>query len=66
MAALDNSQLSPDELFSLKEIGKSFLHKHIPDAHAEHLLELRLIYRLLGTYRITGAGKELLATIRDE
>jgi hypothetical protein len=52
--------LSEPEFDSLAEVGAGFLHREIPDDHAKHLLELGLTYNLLGSLRITTAGKKML------
>jgi hypothetical protein len=49
--------LSASELTSLQEIGKGLGHGSIPETDALRLLELRLIYRLLGDLRVTTAGR---------
>ena len=51
------SALSPDEFASLQEVAKGFDQRQIPEAHALRLLELDLIYKLLGLLRMTGAGR---------
>jgi hypothetical protein len=57
MAAVNT--LSASELSSLHEIAKGLLHGAIPEADAVRLVELRLIYRLLGDLRMTTAGRIL-------
>jgi hypothetical protein len=52
--------LSRGELASLKQVASGMLHQPIPDAHAARLLELRLVYRLLGSLRMTAEGREYL------
>jgi len=52
--------LSEPEWASLAEVGSSFCHAAIPADHAKRLLELRLIYSLLGNYRIMSSGREML------
>ena len=54
--AIDNT-LSASELASLQEIAKGLSHGSIPEADAVRLVELRLIYRLLGDLRMTSAGR---------
>jgi hypothetical protein len=54
------SALSVSEFASLTEIGRSFLHDAIPPNDTTRLLELRLIYNLLGSLRITAAGRARL------
>jgi hypothetical protein len=49
--------LSASELGSLREVAKGVRHGPIPEADALRLLELRLIYRLLGDLRMTTAGR---------
>jgi hypothetical protein len=55
------SALSVSEFASLTEVGSFFLHKAIPAADATRLLDMRLIYNLLGSHRITKAGRARLA-----
>ena len=52
--------LSVSEFASLTEMGTGFLHEAIPTADATRLLDLGLIYALLGELRITKAGRERL------
>ena len=52
--------LSASQFASLTEVGRTFLHNQIPSQDAELLLERRLIYRLLGSFRITAAGRTRL------
>ena len=56
-----NPYLTEAEFESLAEVGTGFLHEAIPDDHAEHLLELGLIYNLLGSVRITISGRHMLS-----
>jgi|SRR5579859_1274323 len=49
--------LTHSELASLQEIGRGLRHGSIPEADALRLVELRLIYRLLGDLRMTTAGR---------
>ena len=49
--------LSHSELASLQEIGRGLRHESIPHVDAIRLLELHLIYKLLGDLRITTAGR---------
>jgi hypothetical protein len=58
--------LSDAEFSSLAEVGTGFLHAEIPDGHARHLLELGLTYNLLGSLRITTAGKKVLLAVRRD
>ncbi len=52
--------LSKLEWASLAEVWSGFCHAAIPADHARRLLELRLIYSLLGNYRIMSSGREML------
>ena len=45
----------------LREVGSGIGHGGIPESHSLRLLDLRLIYRLLGSLRITAAGKARIA-----
>jgi hypothetical protein len=54
------SPLSTSELASLREVGKGFAHGKIPKNDEKRLLELRLVYMLLGNSRITAAGRRRL------
>lgn len=56
-----NIELSEIELASLGEVAKGFDQCGIPDNHSRKLIELRLIYKLLGSLRITSAGRRHLA-----
>ena len=49
--------LSVSELASLQEVAKGFDHGSIPVGDATRLLELKLIYKLLGELRLTAAGR---------
>jgi hypothetical protein len=53
--------LSQAEMDSLREVGRGAHHAPIPVRHAERLLSLKLIYRLLGDLRITAAGAACVA-----
>jgi hypothetical protein len=55
----DNS-LSPAQFASLAEIGRTFLHDVIPSEDSTLLQERGLIYRLLGSFRLTTAGRNRL------
>lgn len=55
--------LSKLEWASLAEVGTGFCHAPIPADHAKRLLELRLIYSLLGNYRIMTSGRQMLRGI---
>lgn len=54
------STLSLGEFASLTEVGRTFLHDAISPNDATRLLELRLIYNLLGSVRVTKAGRARL------
>ena len=56
------SALSPDEFASLQEVAKGFDQRPIPEVDAVRLLELDLIYKLLGLLRMTGAGRARIAS----
>jgi hypothetical protein len=58
---LGESRLSTSEFASLVEVGKGFSHGCIPAADGAKLLEMRLIYKLLGENRLTVAGRMRLA-----
>lgn len=49
--------LSSSEFASLKVIGEGFDHSTVTEADALRLLDLKLIYRLLGPLRMTHAGR---------
>jgi hypothetical protein len=49
--------LSASEFASLKVIGAGFDHSAVTEPDAARLLELGLIYRLLGSLRMTHAGR---------
>jgi hypothetical protein len=53
--------LSPVEYGALLEVGKGFAHEKIPLEDAVRLMDLGLIYSLLGSHQITAAGKSRLA-----
>jgi len=55
-------ELSEIELASLREVARGFDQRGIPDNHSRKLIELRLIYKLLGSLRITSAGRRHLAS----
>jgi hypothetical protein len=55
-----NPYLTEAEFASLTEVGTGFCHDQISIEHAAHLLDLRLIYSLLGNLRITTAGQLML------
>jgi hypothetical protein len=52
--------LSEGEYASLTEVGTGFLHEAIPAEDAARLLRLGLVYNLLGSIRITTAGRRRL------
>jgi hypothetical protein len=56
-AMATDDTLSASEFASLQEIAKGLLHGSIPEADAARLVELRFIYRLLGDFRMTTAGR---------
>jgi hypothetical protein len=53
--------LSPEEFTSLLEVAKGFNQDCIPLDHAQRLIDLKLIYKLLGFLNITGAGRARIA-----
>ena len=53
--------LSPGEFASLVEVGGGAFHAPILLAHEIRLLELKLVYNLLGNLRITAAGRTRIA-----
>jgi hypothetical protein len=55
-------ELSTGEFASLQEVAKGFDQTPIPEADALRLLELHLIYKLLGMLRMTGAGRARIAS----
>lgn len=54
-------ELTASEFASLKEVAKGFSQSTIPEADARRLLALSLIYRLLGSLRMTRAGNIRIA-----
>jgi hypothetical protein len=52
--------LSDAEWASLTEVGTGSYHDLIPLEHANRLLDLKLIYSLLGSCRITATGRQML------
>lgn len=54
--------LSNSQFASLQEIGKGLIHGPVADSDALRLLELNLIYKLLGSLRITTAGRDRIAS----
>ena len=57
--------LTEAEFESLAEVGTGFLHADIPLDHAKHLRDLGLTYNLLGSVRITTAGRIMLMAKPD-
>jgi hypothetical protein len=53
--------LSTTEFASLREVGSGIGHGGIPESHSLRLIDLHLIYRLLGSLRITTAGRQRIA-----
>jgi hypothetical protein len=51
-----SSYLSVTEFASLREVARGIGHGGIPESHSLTLMDLGLIYRLLGSLRITAAG----------
>jgi hypothetical protein len=58
---LGESRLSSSELTSLAEVANGFSYGCIPAADGARLLELDLIFKLLGENRVTIAGRKRLA-----
>lgn len=56
-----SNYLSATEFASLQEVGRGIGHGGIPETHSLRLMDLRLIYRLLGSLCITTAGKVRIA-----
>jgi len=54
------STLSQREYDSLLEVSAGLLHNAIPAADAVQLLALGLVYNLLGSIRLTTAGRAQL------
>ena len=52
--------LSASQFASLQEVSKGIFRGPIPNADAVRLVELRLIYRLLGDFRLTTAGQNAI------
>jgi hypothetical protein len=50
-------QFTVAEFTSLVEVSTGFAHESIPVSHRVRLLELGLIYNLLGSERMTTAGR---------
>jgi hypothetical protein len=53
--------LSVIEFGSLEEVGSGITHAGIPMNHGRRLMDLGLVYSLLGNLRITTAGKTRIA-----
>ena len=60
VAPVGDNSLSLSQFASLTEIGRTLLHGVIPAQDAALLLERGLIYRLLGSFRLTTAGRNRL------
>jgi hypothetical protein len=56
LSMLASSYLSVTEFASLQEVARGIGHGGIPERHSLRLMDLRLIYRMLGSLRITPAG----------
>jgi hypothetical protein len=56
-----SNYLSATEIASLREVGSGIGHGGIPESHTLRLMDLCLIYRLLGSLRITAAGRARIA-----
>jgi hypothetical protein len=56
-----SNYLSVTEFASLQEVGRGIGHGGIPESHSMRLMDLRLIYRLLGSLCVTTAGKARIA-----
>jgi hypothetical protein len=54
------SSLTPSELISLKEVSRGPFQAAIPQADGSRLLQLKLVYKMLGELRITMAGRDRL------
>lgn len=61
VAMAPQGALSTSQFSSLTEIGRSVVHHSIPAEDAVMLLERGMIYSLLGSFRITAAGRSRLA-----
>jgi hypothetical protein len=55
-----SAYLTEHEWASLAEVGTGFCHAPISLDHTNRLLELKLIYNLLGSCRLTTAGRQML------
>jgi hypothetical protein len=51
------AELTAAEFGSVQEVAKGINQGVIPGEHSVRLLELRLVYKLLGDLRITAAGR---------
>jgi hypothetical protein len=56
-----SSYLSLAQFASLKEVAKGFNQGAVPTLDAGRLLELGLIYKLLGDLRLTTSGRVRIA-----
>jgi hypothetical protein len=56
------SALSVSEFSSLKEVAKGVHQCAIPERDARRLLDMELIYKLLGANHITHAGRARIAS----
>jgi hypothetical protein len=54
--------LSENEFAALQEVARGFDQRSIPESHRRKLIDLRLIYKLLGGLRMTAAGRRHLAS----
>lgn len=55
-----DEQLSDTELTSLKEIAKGVHQRPVSTEHAQRLLDLKLVYKILGDLRITAKGRSVV------
>ena len=60
----ENAILSEAEYASLQEINRGLFQRRIPADHADRLLSLKFIYRLLGDLKITAKGRAVLDSRR--
>ena len=60
---LTSPYISEAEFASLAVVGTGVSHGPISVEHAKHLQDLRLIYNLLGSLRMTSAGKKMLRAV---
>ena len=56
-----DESLSASELASLREIGRGPIRRSVPDADEARLVELGMVYRLLGDLQITSYGQALIS-----